>query len=95
MDVGLRDGGKSAPVLVMSVPFAGEDRALITVVMHTTSLRGSEWEIAVAFSPLKMGAFLAQSVATYAQTRAVRRLGTLPAGEFAKVETAVFQWLGR
>ncbi len=86
---------KVRPVLVMSVPFEDADRALVTIVMHTTSLRGSQWEVAMPVPYLKPGAFLAQSVATYAVARAIRRMGTLPAAEFAVVESAVFRWLGR
>ncbi len=86
---------KVRPVLVMSIPFAEADRALVTIVLHTTSLRDSEWEIAVDLPYLKLGAFLVQSVATYPPARAIRRLGTLTSSEFAKVESAVFRWLGR
>jgi mRNA interferase MazF len=38
---------KVRPALVMSVSYGDLDRALITVVPHTTSLRGSEFEITV------------------------------------------------
>jgi mRNA-degrading endonuclease toxin of MazEF toxin-antitoxin module len=44
---------------------------------------------------LKDGAFIAQSIATYPTTRAVRRLGRLNPPQFAAVETAVFKWLGK
>lgn len=33
--------GKMRPALVVSVAFGDQDRSLITVVPHTTSLRGS------------------------------------------------------
>ena len=39
--------GKTRPALVVSVAFGDRDRALITVVPHTTALRGSPFEIAV------------------------------------------------
>ena len=32
---------KTRPALVVSGPFAAQDRAIITVIPHTTSLRGS------------------------------------------------------
>ena len=86
---------KVRPVLVMSVPFAAEDRALVTVVMHTTSLRGSQWEIAAIVPWLKAGAFLVQSLATYPPVRALRRVGILQSASFAQVEAGVFRWLGR
>jgi mRNA interferase MazF len=79
----------------MSVPFGDRDRALTTIVMHTTSLRGSPWEITAPVPYLKAGAFLAQSVATYPVNRAMRKLGTLSQDHFDLVESAVFRWLGR
>jgi mRNA interferase MazF len=48
---------------------------LITIVPHTTSLRGSEYEVAVNVPFLKPGAFVVQSVATFPNVRALRRLG--------------------
>jgi hypothetical protein len=47
------------------------------------------------FHSSKEGAFVAQSIATYPITRAIRKLGSLNAVQLAEVETAVFKWLGR
>ena len=44
IDFGL--AGKIRPALVVSVAFCDRDRALITVVPHATSLRGSPFGIA-------------------------------------------------
>lgn len=65
----------------------------MTVVFHSTALRGSQFEVQVPF--LKEGVFVAQSVATYATGRTIRKLGALNATQFADVEAAVFKWLGR
>ena len=86
---------KVRPVLILSIPFGESDRALVTVVFHTTALRGSDLEVAVPVPFLKAGAFLAQSLATYPTARAIRRLGRLNEAEFAVVEKVVFRWLGR
>lgn len=86
---------KVRPVLIFSVPFADTDRAVITVVFHSTTLRGSQFEIEVQVPFLKDGAFVAQSIATYPIVRALRRLGALNPARFAEVEAAVFKWLGR
>jgi mRNA interferase MazF len=86
---------KVRPVIVMSVPFDDTDRALTTIVMHTTSLRGSKWEVPVKAHFLKEGAFLAQSLATYPAKRAIRRLGALTPAQLDEIESAVFLWLGR
>jgi mRNA interferase MazF len=42
--------GKTRPALVVSGAFGDQDRALITVIPHTTSLRGSAFEVAVPVS---------------------------------------------
>lgn len=86
---------KVRPVLVFSVPFADTDRAVVTVVFHSTALRGSPFEVEVQVPFLKDGAFIAQSIATYPTVRAVRRLGRLSPAQFAAAETAVFRWLGK
>lgn len=86
---------KVRPVVILSIPFGGNDRAVVTVVFHTTALRGSQFEVDVDVPYLQKGAFLAQSIATYPTVRAVRRLGQLSPEQLSKVENAVFQWLGR
>jgi mRNA interferase MazF len=70
---------KVRPVLVLSVPFTDTDRALATVVFHTTTLRGSQFEVKIQVPFLKEGAFVAQSIATYPIARAIRELGALNA----------------
>jgi len=86
---------KVRPVLILSIPFREIDRTLVTVVFHTTALRGSEFEVNIPISFLKDGAFLAQSLATYPAARAIRRLGRLDEAQLSVVEKAVFRWLGR
>ena len=85
---------KVRPALVMSVSYGDLDRALITVVPHTTSLRGSEFEITVPVAFLKPGAFLVQNVATYPVVRAVRRLGVVRKEQFDLVGEGLLRWLG-
>jgi len=85
---------KVRPVLVFSVPFADNDRAVVTVVFHSTALRGSQFEVRVQVPFLKDGAFIAQSIATYPTVRAIRKMGALNAAQLAEVEFAVFKWLG-
>jgi len=87
--------GKTRPALVVSVAFGDWDRALITVVPHTTSLRGSRFEISVRAPFLKPGAFLVQGVTTFSTVDGLRRLGPLSAEDFEKVLAGVLRWLGR
>ncbi len=96
-EIWLFDCGPAAkvrPVLILSVPPGPDDRMLVTVVTHTTAVRGATHEVAVPVPFLKPGAFLAQGVSTYLQMRALRRLGALSPGAFAQVETGVKSWLG-
>jgi mRNA interferase MazF len=52
---------KVRPALVMSVPANDNDRALVTIVPHATSVRGSSYEVALAVPFLRTGAFDAQN----------------------------------
>jgi mRNA interferase MazF len=69
------------------------DRALVTLVPHTTSIRSTEYEAAVVTSFLKPGAFDAQRIVTVPVARAIRLLGTLDATRMHSVELAVCRWL--
>jgi mRNA interferase MazF len=91
-DLGMAE--KVRPALVVSTDYGDLDRALITIVPHTTSLRGSEFEIAVPVAFLKPGAFLVQNVATYPVVRAIRKLGTLRREQFELVSQGLLRWLG-
>ena len=92
-DLGMAE--KVRPALVISVAFGDADRALVTIVPHTTSLRGSQFEIPVSVPFLKAGAFVVQGVSTYPRVRAIRKLGVLKPDQFRLVFTGVLRWLGR
>jgi mRNA interferase MazF len=92
VDLGLAQ--KVRPALVLSVPFADTDRVLLTIVGHSTSLRGSPFEVVVPLPFLSKGAFVAQSIVTIPAKHALRRLGSLKPQELALVEGAVRRWLG-
>jgi mRNA interferase MazF len=86
---------KVRPALVISVAFGDADRALVTIVPHTTSVRGSPFEIRVSVSFLKAGAFLVQGVSTYPHVRAIRKLGALTPDQFRLVFAGVLRWIGQ
>ncbi len=46
---------KVRPTLVLSVPLGGNERILITLVPHTTSVRGTQFEVVVPKQFLKAG----------------------------------------
>jgi mRNA interferase MazF len=92
LDLGMAE--KVRPALILSAAFGDDDRALITIVPHTTSLRGSQYEISVPVSFLRPGAFLVQNLATYPTVRAIRRLGVLKKEQVELVGAGVLRWLG-
>jgi len=85
---------KVRPALVMSVPATDIDRALVTLVPHTTSVRGSQFETVVPVSFLKAGAFDAQNLITIPHAKLLRSLGKLSPQQLSVVEAAVRTWLG-
>jgi mRNA interferase MazF len=85
---------KVRPALVLSVPAGDEDRALATLVPHTTSVRGSRFEVAVPAPFLREGAFDAQGLVTIPHAKLIRRLGKLHPIQLAQVEQGVRAWLG-
>jgi mRNA interferase MazF len=85
---------KVRPALILSVGYDDKDRALITVVTHTTTLRGSRFELASQNYFLKAGAFVAQSITTVPPSLALRKLGTVSDAQLAQVEGGVRAWLG-
>lgn len=92
--VDLGYAAKIRPCLVVSVPPGSLDRALVTLVPHTTSPRASRFETRPSVACLREGAFDAQSLVTVPTVKLMRRLGVLSSGQMAEVERAVVAWLG-
>ena len=92
VDLGL--AAKVRPCLVLSVPVQDEDRALVTLIAHTTSPRGSRFEVPSNVRYLRPGVFDAQNLVTIPLAKMLRRLGSLPPDQFRQVEEAVRSWLG-
>jgi len=92
VDLGL--AAKVRPALVLSIPADESDRALVTLAPHTTSLRGSRFEVAVQAPFLRAGAFDTQSLVTIPHAKLLRALGRLHPIHFTQVENGVRRWLG-
>ncbi len=92
MDLGM--AAKVRPALVLSVPPTDNERNLVTLVPHTTSVRGSRFEVRSRVRFLQPGAFDAQGIVTVPPVRLVRRLRALPPDQLAQVDASVRQWLG-
>ena len=86
--------GKVRPALVLSVPADDTDRALVTLAPHTTSVRGTRFEIAVPVSFLQKGAFDVHNLLTIPHAKMIRRLGALPSTQMALIEIGLKLWLG-
>ena len=82
------------PCLVLSIPAADEDRALATLVPHTTSLRNSRFEIRLKVRFLREGGFDAQNLVTIPHAKLIRKLGMLSDSQLSEVEDSVRFWLG-
>lgn len=92
VDLGL--AARFRPAVVMSIPASDVDRALVTIVPHTTSARGSRFEATVSVPFPGAGVFDAQNVVTIPHAKLIRNLGKLAAAQLAAVERAMAVWLG-
>ena len=86
---------KTRPVLILSVTCNDQERALVTFIPRTTSMReGSRFEVAHAGRGFDAGAFDAQGVTSVPTTQLVRRMGVIDGPTLVRVEAAVKGWLG-
>ncbi len=96
-DVWLVDLGMAAkvrPCLVLSVQLEDEDRAIVALVPHTTSVRGTRFEVHVDTKFLRAGAFDTQNIVTIPRAKLVRRLGVLASDQMTLITDSVRDWLG-
>ncbi|MGH9897721.1 MAG: type II toxin-antitoxin system PemK/MazF family toxin [Pyrinomonadaceae bacterium] len=91
--VDLGYAAKVRPCLILSVAAADEDRALATLVPHTTSVRVSRFEVVVKVKFLRDGAFDAQNLVTIPHAKLIRNLGALQPTQLTSIEDAVRLWL--
>lgn len=67
---------------------------LVTVLLHTTSLRGNQWELNIPKPFLKPGAFHIQQIQTISTVKLERKLGALANSEMRLVLNALGKRLG-
>lgn len=84
---------KTRPCLVFSIEAEDTDRALTTVVLHTTSVRGTRFEVSLPVRFLQKGAFDAQNIVSISHAKLIRKLGRLTDNQMQQVEDAVKFWL--
>ena len=92
VDLGM--AAKVRPALVISVPAEDIDRALVTLVPHTTSPRQARFEAVVSVPFLRAGVFDAQNLITIPHAKLIRVRGKLGTAQLVVVERAVGLWLG-
>ena len=92
VDLGM--AAKVRPALVVSVAVLDDDRAIITIVPHTTSIRSTRFEVALPVHFLKDGAFDCQNLITISRAKFQKRLGSLKTDEMANIDAGIRRWLG-
>lgn len=96
-EVWMTDLGMTAkvrPALLLTGEPADDELDVVTVLLHTTALRGNRWELNIPKSFLKPGAFHLQQVQTVSTVKLERRLGVLTAEEMKSVRDALSKRLG-
>ncbi len=85
---------KTRPALVLSIEIEDVDRALIAIVPHTTSPRGSRFEVPLAVRFLDSGVFDCQNLQSVSLAKCLRKLGRVDLEQLTTVATTVKRWLG-
>jgi mRNA interferase MazF len=87
IDFGL--AAKTRPALLLTGQPANNELDLVTVLLHTTALRGNRWELSIPKPFLKPGAFHLQQIQTVSTVKLERRLGVLTEAEMNRVLDAL------
>jgi mRNA interferase MazF len=80
VDLGI--AAKVRPCLLLTDFPANDELALITIIPHTTSVRGNRWEIKLPLSYLREGIFHLQQVQSVPINTLMRRLGVLSDADY-------------
>lgn len=92
VDMGI--AGKVRPCLMLTDYPADDELAMVTVLPHTTALKGNRWELAIPKPFLKPGAFHFQQVQSVTVAYLIRRLGTLTDEEMGRITATLRSRLG-
>ncbi len=90
-DLGM--AAKIRPVVILSVNYEENERAIVSYVPRTTSLRGSRFEVSHHAANMSSGAFDAQGIGSTPDVKLERRIGALDDSTMIQVEAAVRRWL--
>jgi len=84
---------KTRPCLILSINFLDHERAVVTYVPRTTTLRQTRFEVRHQMRGFDPGAFDAQGIGSIPVVKLERRLGLIEDGVVKQVEAAVKLWL--
>ena len=84
---------KIRPVLILSVDYRDNERAVVTCLPRTTSIRGTLYEVPHHQRGMAPGVFDAQGITSIPDIKLQRRLGSVDVAMIAQVEKAVRSWL--
>ena len=85
---------KVRPAVLLTGTPADNELDLVTVLPHTTSLRGNRWELDIPKPFLREGRFQLQQIVAVSTVKLERRLGTLTADEMDRVLDAIAERFG-
>lgn len=83
VDMGI--AGKVRPCLLLTDYPRDDELAMITILPHTTALKGNRWEMAIPKPFLKSGAFHFQQIQSVSVAYLMRRIGALTHEEMKQV----------
>lgn len=92
VDMGI--AGKVRPCLILTDYPADDELAMITVLPHTTAIRGNRWELVIEKPFLKPGAFHFQQIQSVSAAYLMRRIGGLTDEEMERVAARLRDRLG-
>jgi len=84
---------KVRPALLLTGNPADDELDLVTVLLHTTSLRGNRWELSIPKPFLKPGAFHLQQIQSVSTVKLERKLGVLNETKMNQVHDALAERL--
>jgi len=80
---------KVRPALLLTGAPADDELDIVTVLLHTTALRGNACELSIPKPFLKPGAFHLQQVQSVSTVKLERRLGALTGDKMRRVRDAL------
>ena len=86
--------GKVRPCLLLTDYPADDELAMITVLPHTTAIKGNRWELSIPKPFLKPGVFHFQQIQSVSVAYLMRRLGILADEEMKRVTDMLSDRLG-